>query len=114
MSEPTSTDTGQEYDFGAPDYYAQAKADPGIPDEMVAEIEAESKAPIADINVELVGELAPMFGAVFVTIVVVELVKGLGLRGLLRGWERERRQTAYRWATAIVAAVRLSEIWTSW
>jgi hypothetical protein len=95
----------EEYDLGTADGYAAAQRDPGIPDEMVQAIEQEPQ-PLADINTEFAAELlAPMAGAVFVTIVVVELVKGLGLRNLLAGWDRPRRQTAYRWATAITAGI---------
>lgn len=95
----------EEYDLGTDEGFAAAKRDPGIPDEMVAQMEQEPRE-LADINTELVAEfLAPMLGAVFMTIVVTELVKGLGLRALIAGWAKDRRQTAYRWCTALVAAI---------
>lgn len=95
----------EEYDLGTIEGFEAARKDPGIPDEMVQEMLQEPRD-LASINTELVTEaVLPMLGAVFVTIVVTELVKGLGLRVLLAGWQKDRRQTAYRWCTAIVAGI---------
>lgn len=103
--QPVYADTVEEYDLGTDAGFAAAQRDPGIPDEMVAQLAQEPRE-FADINTELLTEfLAPMLGAVFMTIVVTELVKGLGLRLLLAPWKKERRQTAYRWCTALVAGV---------
>lgn len=105
-----------EYDLGIPEAYAQAMADPGIPDELVAEIE-EEPAPLVGLNTELVAEVTPLIASAVIALVVVELIKGLGLRDLLGNkglfrregkgpliaglrFEEEARATAYRWVLA--------------
>ena len=106
MSEPYEhVEYLPEYDLGTQGGYEQAKLDPGLPEEMVQEIAAEP-APVVGFNFELVYELTPIVGAVLITVAAVELLKGLGLRQLLKrrfSYGEEARTTVYKWVTLLVS-----------
>jgi len=91
-----------------PEDYEQAMAEPGLPDEMVAEVLAEEPPDFFGFNAELIAENSPILLLAVVALLATESVKALGLRwwcNKKKGYDEDTKALVYRWALFFVSGV---------